>query len=154
MLAELAAVNSAFSIVKQFVANGRDLSDCFQQISTITNAQEDLKNSPQKKKNSFWGSLSGKTDPDIAEFMALEKIKQAEYELEYMIKIYGCAGLWEDWIRFQAEARKRRIKEKEDAKKASLKRYNYFSYAVGALVFIVGIYLMFTWLTFLIEQKG
>lgn len=154
MLAELAAVNSAFSIVKQFVANGRDLSDCFQQISTITNAKEDLKNRHQKKKNSFWGSLSGKTDTDIEEFMALEKIKQAEYELESMIKIYGRAGLWEDWIRFQAEARKRRIKEKEDAKKASLKRYNYFSYAVGALVFIVGIYLMFTWLTFLIEQKG
>ena len=154
MLAELAAVNSAFSIDKQFVANGRDLSDCFQQISTITNAKEDLKNRHQKKKNSFWGSLSGKTDTDIEEFMALEKIKQAEYELESMIKIYGRAGLWEDWIRFQAEARKRRIKEKEDAKKASLKRYNYFSYAVGALVFIVGIYLMFTWLTFLIEQKG
>ena len=154
MLAELAAVNAAFSVVKQFVANGRELSDCFQQISTITNAKEDLKNRHQKKKNSFWGSLSGKTDTDIEEFMALEKIKQAEYELESMIKIYGRAGLWEDWIRFQAEARKRRIKEKEDAKKASLKRYNYFSYAVGALVFIVGIYLMFTWLTFLIEQKG
>ena len=154
MLAELAAVNSAFSIVKQFVANGRDLSDCFQQISTITNAKEDLKNRHQKKKNSFWGSLSGKTDTDIEEFMALEKIKQAEYELESMIKIYGRAGLWEDWIRFQAEARKRRIKEKTEAKKARLKRYNYFSYAVGALVFIVGIYLMVTWLTFLIEQKG
>ena len=154
MLAELAAVNAAFSVVKQFVANGRELSDCFQQISTITNAKEDLKNRHQKKKNSFWGSLSGKTDTDIEEFMALEKIKQAEYELESMIKIYGRAGLWEDWIRFQAEARKRRIKEKEDAKKASLKRYNYLSHAVGALVFIVGIYLMFTWLTFLIEQKG
>ena len=154
MLAELAAVNAAFSVVKQFVANGRELSDCFQQISTITNAKEDLKNRHQKKKNSFWGSLSGKTDTDIEEFMALEKIKQAEYELESMIKIYGRAGLWEDWIRFQAEARKRRIKEKEDAKKASLKRYNYFSYAIGALVLVVGIYLLVMWIGFLIEQKG
>ena len=154
MLAELAAVNAAFSVVKQFVANGRELSDCFQQISTITNAKEDLKNRHQKKKNSFWGSLSGKTDTDIEEFMALEKIKQAETELESMIKIYGRAGLWEDWIRFQAEARKRRIKEKEDAKKASLKRYNYFSYAIGALVLVVGIYLLVMWIGFLIEQKG
>jgi hypothetical protein len=154
VLAELAAVNAAFSVVKQFVANGRELSDCFQQISTITNAKEDLKNRHQKKKNSVWSSLSGQTDDDIEEFMALEKIKQAEYELESMIKIYGRAGLWEDWIRFQAEARKRRIKEKTEAKKARLKRYNYFSYAVSALVFIVGIYLIVTWLTFLIEQKG
>jgi len=53
VLAELAAVNSAFSIVKQFVANGRDLSDCFQQISTITNAKEDLKNRHQKKKKTL-----------------------------------------------------------------------------------------------------
>ena len=154
MLAELAAVNAAFSVVKQFVANGRELSDCFQQISTITNAKEDLKNRHQKKKNSVWSSLSGQTDDDIEEFMALEKIKQAEYELESMIKIYGRAGLWEDWIRFQAEARKRRIKEKEDAKKASIKRYNYFSYAIGALVLVVGIYLLVMWIGFLIEQKG
>ena len=86
--------------------------------------------------------------------MALEKIKQAETELESMIKIYGRSGLWDDWVRFQAEARKRRIKEKEDAKKASLKRYNYFSYAIGALVLVVGIYLLVMWIGFLIEQKG
>ena len=154
MLAELAAVNAAFSVVKQFVANGRELSDCFQQISTITNAKEDLKNRHQKKKNSFWGSLSGKTDTDIEEFMALEKIKQAEYELESMIKIYGRAGLWEDWIRFQAEARKRRIKEKDDIRKAAIKRNEYFSYFIGAIVFVVGVYALFAWVMYLVSMGG
>ena len=154
MLAELAAVNSAFSIVKQFVANGRDLSDCFQQISTINNAKEDLKNRHQKKKNSVWSSLSGQTDDDIEEFMALEKIKQAEYELESMIKIYGRAGLWEDWIRFQAEARKRRIKEKDDIRKAAIKRNEYFSYFIGAVVFVVGIYALFAWVMYLVSMGG
>ena len=154
MLAELAAVNAAFSVVKQFVANGRELSDCFQQISTITNAKEDLKNRHQKKKNSVWSSLSGQTDDDIEEFMALEKIKQAEYELESMIKIYGRAGLWEDWIRFQAEARKRRIKEKDDIRKAAIKRNEYFSYFIGAIVFVVGIYALFAWVMYLVSMGG
>jgi hypothetical protein len=107
MLVELAAFNAAFGVVKQFVANGRDLGDCFQQITTITNAKEELKSRHQKKKNSFWGSLSGQSDQDIEEFMALEKITQAEKDLESMIKIYGRPGLWDDWVRFQAEARKR-----------------------------------------------
>ena len=154
MLAGLAAVNAAFSVVKQFVANGRELSDCFQQISTITNAKEDLKNRHQKKKNSVWSSLSGQTDDDIEEFMALEKIKQAEYELESMIKIYGRAGLWEDWIRFQAEARKRRIKEKDDIRKAAIKRNEYFSYFIGAVVFVVGIYALFAWVMYLVSMWG
>jgi hypothetical protein len=154
VLAELAAVNAAFSVVKQFVANGRELSDCFQQISTITNAKEDLKNRHQKKKNSVWSSLSGQTDDDIEEFMALEKIKQAEYELESMIKIYGRAGLWEDWIRFQAEARKRRIKEKDDIRKAAIKRNEYFSYFIGAIVFVVGIYALFAWVMYLVSMGG
>ena len=154
MLAELAAVNAAFSVVKQFVANGRELSDCFQQISTITNAKEDLKNRHQKKKNSVWSSLSGQTDDDIEEFMALEKIKQAEYELESMIKIYGRAGLWEDWIRFQAEARKRRIKEKDDIRKAAIKRNEYFSYFIGAVVFVVGVYALFAWVMYLVSMGG
>ncbi len=154
MLAELAAVNAAFSVVKQFVANGRELADCFQQISTITNAKEDLKNRHQKKKNSVWSSLSGQTDDDIEEFMALEKIKQAEYELESMIKIYGRAGLWEDWIRFQAEARKRRLKEKDDIRKAAIKRNEYFSYFIGAVVFVVGIYALFAWVMYLVSMGG
>ena len=154
MLAELAAVNAAFSVVKQFVANGRELSDCFQQISTITNAKEDLKNRHQKKKNSVWSSLSGQTDDYIEEFMALEKIKQAEYELESMIKIYGRAGLWEDWIRFQAEARKRRIKEKDDIRKAAIKRNEYFSYFIGAIVFVVGVYALFAWVMYLVSMGG
>jgi hypothetical protein len=29
MIAELAAFNAAFGVVKEFVANGKDLSDCF-----------------------------------------------------------------------------------------------------------------------------
>ena len=34
MIAELVAFNAAFGVVKEFIGNGKDLSDCFGQIST------------------------------------------------------------------------------------------------------------------------
>jgi hypothetical protein len=154
MLVELAAFNAAFGVVKQFVANGRDLGDCFQQIAAMTHAKEELKNRHQKKKNSFWGSLSGQSDQDIEEFMALEKITQAEKDLESMIKIYGRPGLWDDWVRFQAEARKRRLKEKDDIRKAAIKRNEYFSYFIGAVVFVAGVYALFAWVMYLVSMGG
>jgi hypothetical protein len=43
VIAELAAFNAAFGVVKEFVANGRDLSDCFGLIGQMTTAKEDLK---------------------------------------------------------------------------------------------------------------
>jgi hypothetical protein len=49
MIAELAAFNAAFGVVKEFVANGRDLSDCFGFIGQMTTAKEDLKLKRQKR---------------------------------------------------------------------------------------------------------
>ena len=45
--------------------------------------------------------------------MALEKIKQQEEELKQIMIYVGRPGLWQDWQKFQAEARKsRRYAEK------------------------------------------
>ena len=46
--------------------------------------------------------------------MALEKVRKQEDQLREAMQLYGRAGLWNDWIRFQAEARKRRQKEREE----------------------------------------
>jgi hypothetical protein len=86
--------------------------------------------------------------------MALEKITQAEKDLESMIKIYGRPGLWDDWVRFQAEARKRRLKEKDDIRKAAIKRNEYFSYFIGAIVFVAGVYALFAWVMYLVSMGG
>jgi hypothetical protein len=68
MIAELAAFNAAYSVVKEFVANGKDLTDCFGFIGQMTTAKEDLKLKADKR-----GFTS-----DAEEFAALEQIKQAE----------------------------------------------------------------------------
>jgi hypothetical protein len=76
MIAELAAFNAAFGVVKEFVANGRDLSDCFGFIGQMTTAKEDLKLKADKR-----GFTS-----DAEEFAALEHIKQAEQELRELMQ--------------------------------------------------------------------
>jgi hypothetical protein len=83
VIAELAAFNAAFGVVKEFVSNGKDLSDCFGFIGQMTTAKEDLKLKAEKR-----GFTS-----DAEEFAALEQIKQAEQELRELMQYYGRAGL-------------------------------------------------------------
>ena len=42
MLAELAAANAAFSVIKNFVSNGKELSGCVKQISDFVFSKEEL----------------------------------------------------------------------------------------------------------------
>jgi hypothetical protein len=53
MIAELVAFNAAFGVVKQFIGNGKDLSDCFGQIGQMVNAKEDLKGSATEEQEVF-----------------------------------------------------------------------------------------------------
>lgn len=115
MLAELAAANAAFAVIKKFVSNGRELADCTKAIGDFVTAKDALQKRGNKKKNSWFGKLSGSTADDLEEFMALEKIRQQEEELKQFMIYAGRAGLWHDWIRFQAQARKRRQQEMQDA---------------------------------------
>ena len=42
MLAELAAANAAFGVIKSFISNGKELSGCAKQISDFVFAKEGL----------------------------------------------------------------------------------------------------------------
>ena len=136
MLAELAAANAAFAVIKKFVSNGRELADCTKAISDFVTAKDALQRKGNKKKNSWFGKLSGTTADDLEEFMALEKIRQHEEELKQFMIYCGRAGLWHDWIRFQAQARKRRLKEQEDAIKRRQELIETLGYVTVAFVLI------------------
>ena len=56
MLAELAAANAAFGIIKNFVSNGKELSGCVKQISDFVFSKEQLEKKANKKKASGGGS--------------------------------------------------------------------------------------------------
>ena len=149
MLAELAAFNAGFAVLKQVVANGRDLSDAMGAIGKMVGAKEDLKRRGEKKKKSVMSLLGGKTENDFEEFMALEKIKEVEKELISMMRLYGRPGLYDDWVRFQAEARKKRREEEVERKQQRAKNMEYVAYFIGASVFVGGFILLMVWVRWL-----
>ena len=114
MLAELAAANAAFAVIKKAVSNGKEIADCASAISKFVNAKEDLQKKGNRRKNSLFNSQ--KAD-DLEEFMALEKIRQQEEELKQYMIYAGRPGLWNDWVRFQGQARVKRQQDKEARKK-------------------------------------
>jgi hypothetical protein len=113
MLAELALASAAFSTVKEFISNGKELYDCGEQLVGYF----DAKNSLQKKVNQASGDKS-----DLEEFLALEKIKAQEDELREMMIYTGRAGMWQDWLKFQSEAAQRREEQRKEAMRAKLKK--------------------------------
>ena len=95
MLAELAAANAAFAVIKTAVQNGKDIAAAGSAIANFVGAKEDLQRKASKKGN---GS-------DLEEFMALEQIREQEEQLKQIMIYVGRPGLWGDWQRFQAKAR-------------------------------------------------
>lgn len=100
MLAELALANAAFSVIKEAVQNSGDIMNAGQALFQYF----DNKDAIQKKASAKGGSNRG----DLEEFMALEKLKQQEEELKQMMIYSGRGGLWQDWLKFQSDAKRKR----------------------------------------------
>jgi molecular chaperone GrpE (heat shock protein) len=126
MLAELAAANAAFSVIKQAVQHSGDIAKAGSAIAKFVGAKEDL----QKKANRKGGGS------DLEEFMALEQIREQEEQLKQIMIYAGRPGLWHDWQRFQAKARVAR-REAEIARKKKLKHH--FEVFLIALLLILGL---------------
>jgi len=114
-------------------------------IGQMVGAKEDLKRRGEKRKKSVLSVLGGKTENDFEEFMALEKIRETEKELESMMKLYGRPGMWDDWQRFLGQARKQRREAELKRKQQAAKNWEYFGYFVGATLFVVGFILIMVW---------
>ena len=127
MLAELAAANAAYGIIKGFISNGKELSGCAKQISDFVFAKEQIEKKASKQKAKGGGG-------DLDEFMALEQIREKEEELKKMMIYLGRPGLWQDWQRFQAEARKSRRYEEKMAAKRKQELIEYIGYGIGFIV--------------------
>lgn len=118
MLAELAMANSAYQVLRQAVANGAELHKYAKQIGDFVNAKADIEKKYEKKKNSLFG---GHKDDDLQEFLALEEIRKNQAELESAMKLYGRAGLYDDWVKFQAKSRVSR-QQAEAERKARIRK--------------------------------
>ena len=91
--------------------------------------------------------MKGTQFSDLEEFMALEKIKKQEEELREFMMLFGRPNLYTDYVKFCAEARKKRKQRIELARKNREELIE--SLAIGALVvMIAGIIIFFLWLYF------
>lgn len=105
MLAELAAANAAFAVIKKAVQNGGDLLAAGNKLFEYF----DNKAVIQQKSNAKGGGS------DHEEFMALEALREQEEFLRESMIYAGRPGMWDDWLRFQADAAKRRAQQHREA---------------------------------------
>lgn len=131
MLAELAAANAAFGVIKSAVQNAGDLAKAGSAINKFVGAKEEIERKIQGKAR---GSASGS---DLENFMALESIKQREAELKQIMIYTGRPGLWKDWQRFQVEARNQR-RDQERKLRAKKQRTLEILVIAGAIILGVG----------------
>ena len=124
MLAELAAANAAFSVIKTAVMNGKEIASAGKAIANFVGAKEQLQRKAQRK-----GGGS-----DLEEFMALEQIREQEEQLKQIMIYAGRPGLWGDWQRFQAKAR---IARREAEQERIKKRKHHFEVALITFLLIV-----------------
>lgn len=112
MIAELAAANAAYAVIKAALANGKELSALGSKVFDYF----DNKAKIQEKATQKGGGS------DLEEFMALEQLRQQEEHLRESMVYAGRAGMWEDWQKFQAQAARRRREQKEAAARAVILR--------------------------------
>ena len=112
MIAEIAAANAAFAVIKGALANGKELHQLGSRVFDYFDNKAKIQEKATKKGN---GS-------DLEEFMALERLKQQEEELRERMVYAGRPGMWDDWVKFQAMAARKRREAKEAAIREAIRR--------------------------------
>jgi hypothetical protein len=112
MLAEIAAANAAFAVIKGALANGKELHQLGSRVFDYFDNKAKIQEEATKK-----GGGS-----DLQEFMVLEQLKQQEEELRERMVYAGRPGMWGDWQKFQAAAARKRREDKEAAAREAKRR--------------------------------
>jgi len=133
MIAEIAAANAAFAVIKGALANGKELSALGSRVFDYFDNKAKIQEKATKK-----GGGS-----DLEEFMALEQLRLQEEELRERMIYAGRPGMWNDWMKFQAAAARRRREVKESAAREILRRnqqiediVEYIAIGLGVIVLV------------------
>lgn len=132
MLVELAAANAAFAVIKEAVANAGDIMAAGQKLFEYFDAKAAI----QKKANENPGRS------DMEEFMALEQLKKQEEHLRESMIYAGRPGMWDDWLKFQAEAAKKREAAKRAAEREALLRKRRAEELIEITALSIGVFIL------------
>ena len=112
MIAELAAANAAFDVIKQTVQNGREIYEAGEALALYFGLKSEIQ---QRAHQHGYKS-------DIEAFMAAEQLAAKENELKEMMIYQGRGGMWDDWLAFQLEMKRSREQEAKEIAAAKQKR--------------------------------
>ncbi len=132
MLAEIAAANAAFAVIKGALANGKELHQLGSRVFDYFDNKAKIQEQATKK-----GGGS-----DLEEFMALENLKQQEEELRERMIYAGRPGMWNDWLKFQAQAARKRREDANAVAREKMRRQEQLEQmaeyiAIGMAVFVL-----------------
>ena len=131
MLVELAAANAAFAVIKEAVQNSGDIMAAGSKVFEYF----DQKSAIQKK---YEEKAKLSKSNDMEEFMALEQLRKQETELREMMQWQGRAGMWQDWLNFQRDAKHKRIAaEKAELRAAAARKAKFWLGVMWAAVVIL-----------------
>ncbi len=115
MLAEIAAANAAFSVIKQALSNGKEIFEVGEEATRYF----DNKSVVAKKSNAHGNK------EELSAFMELQKLrKQEEWLREHMIYA-GDPGIWDAWLQFQSDAKRAREKAIREQKQRKAKQMEF-----------------------------
>lgn len=143
MLVELAAFTAAAKTVTSAIQAGKELTTVASSIGKMAESKDQLHTRLHKKKNNPFVSS---VESDFEEFMALEEIKQREEELLKMMVYTGRIGLKDDFIKYQAEARRQRKEAIKEAERQREARIEMITTGVLMLMSIGSVVGLFVWL--------
>ena len=130
MLAEIAAANAAFSVIKQALSNGKEIFE----VGDEAVKYFDNKSVVAKKSNAHGNK------EELAAFMELQKLrKQEEWLKEHMIYA-GDPGMWDAWLQFQSDCKRNRERQVAIAKRRKIenrKTITAFLKVIGVIIVVI-----------------
>jgi len=141
MIAELAAANAAFGVIKETIANGKELYEAGEALAKYFGLKAEI----QKKAHEH-GYKS-----DLEAFMATEQLKEYEEALKQMMIWQGRAGLWTDWLDYQRKMKESREAAEKAEKAKRLKQIVNICISIGlgiSILSAIGLVIyIFYWLS-------
>lgn len=128
MLAELAAANAAFAVIKEAIGNGGDLVAAGSKLGEYFGLKSKISKQAGSKGNSS------------EEFWAMESLRKQEEQLKQLLIYQGRAGLWDDWLKYQIKKKQEQDKEIREHKR-KIERRNQIIYDIitTILITLIGI---------------
>ena len=127
MLAELAIANAAFEVIRTAVSNGKEVWELGDHLSKFSDAGREIEHKAKLAKK------GSEQESDLEIFMAQEAMRNKREQLkELMIRTRHL--MWDDFLRFEGQQQKARLKAQRDEERQKAERTDFIMTCVAWIV--------------------